>query len=207
MLVTEIKVPNIGDFKDVEVIEVLVSEGQEIKKNDPLITIESDKSSVEIPSNFEGKIKSLNLKVGDKVSEGDLILILEGESLTKIKDEEKQNKEKDLKEIKEIKLEIEKTNNNQTKTLSKEISNSDFILCGEASHGTFEYYDARSKKDKPTWLMVDVKYKRKLKKIITLKDLKSYKQLSNMRVVQRGNRLSITEVNKKDWEFILKLEK
>ena len=70
-----------------------------------------------------------------------------------------------------------------------------------------KYYDARSKKDKPTWLMVDVKYKRKLKKIITLKDLKSYKQLSNMRVVQRGNRLSITEVNKKDWEFILKLEK
>ena len=70
-----------------------------------------------------------------------------------------------------------------------------------------KYYDARSKKDKPTWLMVDVRFKRKLKKIITLKDLKSYKQLSNMRVVQRGNRLSITEVNKKDWEFILKLEK
>ena len=54
---TEIKVPNIGDFKDVEVIEVLVVEGQSIKKNDPLITIESDKSSVEIPSNLEGKIK------------------------------------------------------------------------------------------------------------------------------------------------------
>ena len=74
----EIKIPNIGDFKDVEVIEVLVSEGQILKKNDPLITIESDKSSVEIPSNFDGKIKTLNIKVGDKVSEGDLILILEG---------------------------------------------------------------------------------------------------------------------------------
>ena len=48
----EIKVPNIGDFKDVEVIEVLVKKGQSIKKNDPLITIESDKSSVEIPSSF-----------------------------------------------------------------------------------------------------------------------------------------------------------
>ena len=56
----EIKVPNIGDFKDVEVIEVLVSEGQTLKKNDPLITIESDKSSVEIPSNFDGKIKLKN---------------------------------------------------------------------------------------------------------------------------------------------------
>ena len=71
----EIKVPNIGDFKDVEVIEVLASEGQTLQKNAPLITIESDKSSVEIPSNFEGKVKSLKLKVGDKVSEGDLILI------------------------------------------------------------------------------------------------------------------------------------
>ena len=57
----EIKVPNIGDFKDVEVIEVLVSEGQTLKKNDPLITIESDKSSVEIPSNFDGKIKTLKI--------------------------------------------------------------------------------------------------------------------------------------------------
>ena len=73
----DIKVPNIGDFKDVEVIEVLVSEGQTLKKNDPLITIESDKSSVEIPSNFNGKIKTIKIKVGDKVSEGDLILILE----------------------------------------------------------------------------------------------------------------------------------
>ena len=54
----EIKVPNIGDFKDVEVIEVLVSEGQTLKKNDPLITVESDKSSVEVPSNFDGPISN-----------------------------------------------------------------------------------------------------------------------------------------------------
>ena len=73
----EIKVPNIGEFKDVEIIEVLVSNGQSIAKNDPLITIESDKSSVEIPSSFDGKVRSINIKVGDKVSEGDTILILE----------------------------------------------------------------------------------------------------------------------------------
>ncbi|MDA7572783.1 2-oxo acid dehydrogenase subunit E2 [Candidatus Pelagibacter sp.] len=73
----EIKVPNIGEFKDVEVIEVLVSNGQSLSKNDPLITIESDKSSVEIPATFEGKVKSVNMKVGDKVSEGDIIVILE----------------------------------------------------------------------------------------------------------------------------------
>jgi pyruvate dehydrogenase E2 component (dihydrolipoamide acetyltransferase) len=52
---TEIKVPNIGEFKDVEVIEVLVANGQSVLKNDPLITIESDKSSVEIPSSFKVK--------------------------------------------------------------------------------------------------------------------------------------------------------
>ena len=73
----EIKVPNIGDFQDVEIIEVLVKNGQLIKKNDPLITIESDKSSIEIPSIYNGIVKSLSVKVGDKVSEGDKILLIE----------------------------------------------------------------------------------------------------------------------------------
>ena len=104
---TEIKIPNIGDFKDVEVIEVLVSEGQILQKNDPLITIESDKSSVEIPSNFEGKIKSLKTKVGDKVSEGDLILILEKKSQEKEIAKEKPKIEKEFKKIKVIKPKIE----------------------------------------------------------------------------------------------------
>ena len=73
----DLKVPNIGEFKNVEVIELLISEGQTIKKNDPLITIESDKSSVEIPSTEEGVVFKVNIKVGDKVSEGDKILELE----------------------------------------------------------------------------------------------------------------------------------
>ena len=72
-----IKVPNIGEFKDVEVIEVLIKDGQEIQKNDPLITIESDKSSVEIPSTESGIVSSLKVKIGDKVSEGSDILELE----------------------------------------------------------------------------------------------------------------------------------
>ena len=67
-------VPDIGDFENVEVIELLVKEGQDIKKNDPVITIESDKSSVEIPSTFSGKIEKIQVKVGDKISKGDLIL-------------------------------------------------------------------------------------------------------------------------------------
>ena len=79
----DINVPNIGEFKDVEVIEVLIKKGQKIKKNDPLITIESDKSSVEIPSSDEGTVISLNVKIGDKVSEGDKIIEIENEKVLK----------------------------------------------------------------------------------------------------------------------------
>ena len=119
---TEIKVPNIGDFKDVEVIEVLVSEGQMLQKNDPLITIESDKSSVEIPSNLEGKIKFLKIKVGDKVSEGDLILILESKSQINEVVEKKSEIEKEFKKIKVIKPEIEQNAKIQNKSTSQDIS-------------------------------------------------------------------------------------
>ena len=89
----EIKVPNIGEFKDVEVIEVLVLNGQSVSKNDPLITIESDKSSVEIPASFNGKVKSVKIKVGDRVSEGDLILTVEQSG-----EEEKSIEQKTIKE-------------------------------------------------------------------------------------------------------------
>jgi len=111
----EIKVPNIGEFKDVEVIEVLVSNGQSVLKNDPLITIESDKSSVEIPALFNGKVKSVNIKVGDKVSEGDLILILESASETKEKIQGKSPIENEFKKIQIIKPEIQQTLINQSK--------------------------------------------------------------------------------------------
>jgi len=76
----KILVPNIGDFKNVEVIEVLVKSGEQIKKNDPLITLESDKSSVEVPATDEGKINKIIVKVGDKVSEGSEILSLDSVS-------------------------------------------------------------------------------------------------------------------------------
>ena len=115
---TEIKVPNIGDFKDVEVIEVLVSEGQKVKKNDPLITIESDKSSVEIPSTLDGKIKTIKTKVGDKVSEGDLILTLESASQATVKIKEKSVIEKEVKKIQPIKPEIQQTTINQRNNTS-----------------------------------------------------------------------------------------
>ncbi len=114
----DIKIPNIGDFKDVEVIEVLVSEGQTLKKNDPLITIESDKSSVEIPSAFDGKIKTLKIKVGDKVSEGDLILILESINEEQKKESKEPAIEKKPKKTHEIKPAAQKTSIDQNRVIS-----------------------------------------------------------------------------------------
>jgi len=69
-------IPDIGDFDNVEIIEILVKKGQKINKNDPVVTLESDKSSVEVPSNHEGEVDSISVKIGDKVSKGDLILTL-----------------------------------------------------------------------------------------------------------------------------------
>ncbi len=93
----DISVPDIGDFKDVEVIEILVKPGDQIKKNDPIVTIESDKSSVEIPSPSEGKIKDLKVKIGDKVSEGSILATIENGKLESSKPDIK--KEKPKKEI------------------------------------------------------------------------------------------------------------
>mgnify|MGYP001044697498 CR=1 FL=1 len=73
----EVKVPNIGDFKEVEVIELMVKPGDTIKVDQSLVTVESDKASMEIPSTHAGTIKELKVKVGDKVGEGSLLLILE----------------------------------------------------------------------------------------------------------------------------------
>ena len=82
-----ISVPDIGDFKEVEVIEVLVKPGDHINKNDPIVTIESDKSSVEIPSTVSGEIKDLKVKIGDKVSEGSILATIENGQAAPIKKE------------------------------------------------------------------------------------------------------------------------
>ena len=79
MALIEVKVPDIGDFKDVAVIELLVKPGDTIKAEQSLITIESDKASMEIPSSAAGVVRELKVKLGDKVSQGSLVLMLEGE--------------------------------------------------------------------------------------------------------------------------------
>ena len=73
----DVVVPDIGDFKDVEVIEVLVKPGDTVKPEQSLITVESDKASMEIPSSAGGVVKELKVKLGDKVSQGSAILVLE----------------------------------------------------------------------------------------------------------------------------------
>jgi dihydrolipoamide dehydrogenase len=79
MALIEVKVPDIGDFKDVAVIELLVKPGDTVKEEQSLITVESDKASMEIPSSHAGTVKELKVNLGDKVSEGSLVLMLEAE--------------------------------------------------------------------------------------------------------------------------------
>ncbi len=77
MSTIEVKVPNIGDFEDVPVIEVLVKPGDSVKAEDSLVTLESDKATMDVPSPSAGTVKALSVKVGDKVKEGSLILTLD----------------------------------------------------------------------------------------------------------------------------------
>ena len=119
-MIKKLLVPDIGDFEKVEVIEILVKSGDKISLNDPVITIESDKSSVEIPSIFEGKIETMNVKIGDKVSKDDLVLTISTED----KNNEVQKKAIIPKDTENIIEEAEKTlsveKEVQEKTLSIE---------------------------------------------------------------------------------------
>src|SRR3954468_12725137 len=86
---TQVVVPDIGAFKEVEVIEVLVKPGDTVAKEQSLITLESDKATMEIPSPGDGKVQSIKVKVGDKVAQGSTILLLDSSSQEKPQREEK----------------------------------------------------------------------------------------------------------------------
>ena len=75
--IIEVKVPDIGDFKNIPVIEVLVKPGDSVNKEAPLVTLESDKATMEVPAPAAGIVKEIKVKLGDKVSEGSLVLMLE----------------------------------------------------------------------------------------------------------------------------------
>jgi pyruvate dehydrogenase E2 component (dihydrolipoamide acetyltransferase) len=79
MSVIEVKVPDIGDFKNIPVIEIMVGPGDTIKQDDPLISLESDKAAMEVPSPAAGTVREVKVQIGDKVSEGSLILVMDAE--------------------------------------------------------------------------------------------------------------------------------
>ena len=128
IMATKITVPDIGDFENVEIIEILTKPGSIIKKNDPIVTLESDKSSVEVPSPFEGKISSIAVKIGDKVSKGSILATIEDDKnqiseapkkpKEKIKTEQKKDKPLVLKDD-EVLPETEKIIKQAETTISK----------------------------------------------------------------------------------------
>lgn len=88
-MTTEVKVPDIGDFKDVPVVTILVSVGDTVAEEDPLIELESDKATMEVPSSHAGTIKEIKVKEGDNVSQGDVIMIIEAADAGAAKEEPK----------------------------------------------------------------------------------------------------------------------
>ena len=106
----DILVPDIGDFENVEIIEVLVKEGQKIQNNDSIVTLESDKSSVEVPSTEEGEVSKILVKVGDKVSKGDKLIEIQSASEKKQEPEKKEVKNLDIpKDTEKIIVDAEKS--------------------------------------------------------------------------------------------------
>ena len=106
----DILVPDIGDFDNVEIIEVLIKEGQKIKKNDSIVTLESDKSSVEVPSTEEGDVLKILVKIGDKVSKGDKLVEIQSASEKKPEPEKKEVKNLDIpKDTEKIIVDAEKS--------------------------------------------------------------------------------------------------
>ena len=103
MNLVEVKVPDIGDFDNVEIVDVICKKGDEILEEDPLISVESDKATMDIPSPVSGVVHNLLVKIGDRVSKGDLILKMG-------------NTESSKKELKPIKSKEGKSNEKSTKT-------------------------------------------------------------------------------------------
>jgi pyruvate dehydrogenase E1 component len=109
-MVQNISVPDIGDFDTVEIIEVLVKIGDQVNIDDPIVTLESDKSSVEVPSPIAGKIIELNIKVGDKVSKGSLLAKLKGEETNAETNKDVPKKDPVIEEKTEEKISSKNTN-------------------------------------------------------------------------------------------------
>jgi len=128
-------VPDIGDFEEVEVVEVLIKSGDKVKKNSSIVTLESDKSSVEVPSLYEGTVESVNVKIGDKVSKDHLLAVLNS---TETKQENKkeedltsENEKKITKTLKNPELVSEIEQKNVKPKKEKSASNIEIIKSGD----------------------------------------------------------------------------
>ena len=88
----ELKIPNLGEAEDTEIIEISVKKGDKLSKNDPIIVLESEKAAMEVPSDFDGKIKDIKVKEGDSVREGTVFAVMEVEENEEPKQEEEENK-------------------------------------------------------------------------------------------------------------------
>ena len=131
----QLNVPDIGDFEQVEIVEVIVKVGEKIKKNDPVVTLESDKSSVEVPSEIEGVISKINVKVGDKVSKGDLILEVNAEQ------------KNDSEEVEAKKEKIPKDTENLIKEAEKSIEKKEKIVDTPIKIATEKYNLSKNGED------------------------------------------------------------
>lgn len=126
-MLKEVKVPDIGSYSGVSIIEILVSPGQKISKEASLITLETEKATMEIPSPYAGVVKSLNIKLGDTVSAGDLILSIETEDEKGEKKEESKTgaveqkaDQKPISDLKEKPSEVKAQGKDQEKERGKE---------------------------------------------------------------------------------------
>ena len=118
-----VELPDIGDFDAVDIIEVLVKVGDTVNENDSIITLETDKATMEIPAPFAGKVSKLSVKVGDKVAKGDLILTLESESENSDDDVASlEPSQSDSKVVKDNTEEISSTQEKENETHQEEIS-------------------------------------------------------------------------------------
>ncbi|KTD15656.1 Pyruvate dehydrogenase (dihydrolipoyltransacetylase component) E2p [Legionella gratiana] len=121
----EVKIPDIGGATQVDVIEIMVQAGDQLEVDTPLITLESDKASMEIPSPIAGKVTKLNIHVGDKVSEGDVILLAtvekETETTQEVESTEKKGSDTQEKKQPEIKKQQEKKSNEQQTRSEKKV--------------------------------------------------------------------------------------
>ena len=105
----ELKIPNLGEAEDTEIIEISVKKGDKLKINDPIIVLESEKAAMEVPSDYEGVIKDIVVKEGDNVKEGTIFAVIEIDETRKVKEEIAQNIETpEIKEKSKKKTEITK---------------------------------------------------------------------------------------------------